>query len=258
MQTRTPVETLEAELTSFVRTVVDAIRPERIILYGSMATGEVHEGSDLDLVVVAETSLPYFERLRLVDEIVRSPIAIDVSVYTPTEWAAMASTQPFFRDEVVGKGHTVYESPCPTKREAPGEEDYNMDPVQPWIESAHRSLEAAELLYSGTLWPQTCFNAQQCAELALKAAIVSRGVTPVRTHNLIVLVNSLDPGLQAALQPLDAGLRRVNRYYELTRYPDARNPAVPGGLPGEPEATEALNAARDVVRIIDTALGPRP
>ncbi len=42
--------------------------------------------------------------------------------------------------------------------------------ARPWAESAHRSLDAAEVLYQAQLWPQTCFNAQQSVEIMFKAA----------------------------------------------------------------------------------------
>jgi HEPN domain-containing protein len=131
------------------------------------------------------------------------------------------------------------------------------DPALPWVESARRSLEAAEVLHTAQLWPQTCFNAQQCAELIMKAAIVRAGVAPPRVHGIIELVTHLDPALQSSLQHLTNGLQDLDRYYAPTRYPDAQPGALAGGLPGQQDATEALAVATEVMTIIEAYLsGP--
>ncbi len=124
------------------------------------------------------------------------------------------------------------------------------DPAHPWVESALRSLDAAEILYGAERWPQTCFHAQHCAELLLKAAIVHRGVVPPRVHGIMELLSHLDPSHQEALELLASGLQDLDRYYAPTRYPDA----VVGSLPSKQEATEALAVAREVAAVIDGVL----
>jgi predicted nucleotidyltransferase len=44
-------QVLQAELDRFVDIVSRDMNPERIVLFGSFAHGEVHEWSDLDIVV---------------------------------------------------------------------------------------------------------------------------------------------------------------------------------------------------------------
>lgn len=100
---------LRAELERFVDIVSRELNPERIVLFGSFAHGEVHEWSDLDLVVIAETELPFLERQKRVMHSVRPAVSMDFFVYTPSEWDYMTSTQPFMRDEIAAKGRTVYE-----------------------------------------------------------------------------------------------------------------------------------------------------
>lgn len=39
--------------------------------------------------------------------------------------------------------------------------------TQRWVESALRSLDAAQFHHEGGRWPQTCFHAQQAVEMAL-------------------------------------------------------------------------------------------
>ena len=62
----------------------------RAILFGSAARGDVHEGSDLDVIVVRETDLPFVERPRALLEMLREGLAADVLVYTPSEFARLS------------------------------------------------------------------------------------------------------------------------------------------------------------------------
>jgi predicted nucleotidyltransferase len=45
-------------LDDLVRRLVDAVHPTRIILFGSASRGEMHEHSDLDVLVVVPDSMP--------------------------------------------------------------------------------------------------------------------------------------------------------------------------------------------------------
>lgn len=127
-------------------------------------------------------------------------------------------------------------------------------PQQPWLESSHRSLDAAEVLYQARLWPQTCFNAQQCVELAFKAAIASAGTAPPRVHGIIELFGRLDASLQNTLQHLTSSLQSLDLYYAATRYPDAMPGSLPTGLPGQSGATTALATAREVLQTLEPLL----
>ncbi len=54
---------LEAEVKRILPIIISQYQPEKIILFGSLATGDVHEWSDIDLAIIKETELNYFERL---------------------------------------------------------------------------------------------------------------------------------------------------------------------------------------------------
>lgn len=128
------------------------------------------------------------------------------------------------------------------------------DPSQPWLESARRSLDAAEVLHSARRWPQTCFHAQQAAELALKAAIAHQNVAPPRFHSITELLARQDSAVRQALDYVADDLRGLDRYYTATRYPDA----IVGALPEQQEADEALIAAEEGVTVIERLLGASP
>lgn len=102
---------LGEELARFTQVVLAHIRPQRVLLFGSLAAGDIDEWSDLDLVVVAETDLPFYDRIAHVIRLVRPKVGMDILVYTPQEWDKLTRESAFIREEIVGKGRVVYERP---------------------------------------------------------------------------------------------------------------------------------------------------
>ncbi len=54
---------LAEALDYILQTLIMQYQPDKIILFGSMASNHVGEWSDLDLVVIKDTALSFFERL---------------------------------------------------------------------------------------------------------------------------------------------------------------------------------------------------
>lgn len=100
---------LDQELARYVRLLTSHSAPEKVILFGTLARGQVHEWSDIDLIVVEKTVLPFFQRLRKVRRLLRPKVGVDIMVYTPEEFAQLCADRPFFRNEIVAKGEVVYE-----------------------------------------------------------------------------------------------------------------------------------------------------
>lgn len=100
---------LEAELERCVKLLREHYDPQRILLFGSLAAGEVREWSDIDLVIIKETERRFLDRTREVLELLRPQVGIDVLVYTPDEFAQMVQQRAFVRDEIVGKGRVLYD-----------------------------------------------------------------------------------------------------------------------------------------------------
>jgi predicted nucleotidyltransferase len=100
---------LEAELGRWVRLLIENYNPQRILLFGSLATGEVDEWSDVDLVVVKETSLRFLDRIREVLELLHPRVGVDVLVYTPEEFDRLTQERGFVRQEILEKGQLLYE-----------------------------------------------------------------------------------------------------------------------------------------------------
>lgn len=99
-----------------VSLLVDKYQPEKVILFGSAAIGKASQGSDIDLVVIKKTSKRFYDRIGDVLNILWSgeetpKMGVDILVYTPEEFQLMSKDNYFVRDEILGKGRTVYERP---------------------------------------------------------------------------------------------------------------------------------------------------
>jgi hypothetical protein len=60
-------------------------------------------------VVVEETDLPFYQRLRKIRELIQPQVGLDIVVYTPEEFDQLQANSPFFREEIIAKGKIIYE-----------------------------------------------------------------------------------------------------------------------------------------------------
>lgn len=98
-----------------IKRIVDALsqlHPQRVILFGSRATGLPDAQSDWDILIIApSTHRPLDRRLqvrRLLGEIDRAR-GLDILFYTPEEAALLMQEPSSFLRHVVATGMTVYE-----------------------------------------------------------------------------------------------------------------------------------------------------
>lgn len=83
---------------------------DRVVLFGSYAHGVPTDDSDVDLLVVAQTSLPPRKRYGAVRRLVADyPAAFDIIVKTPDEYArsrSVVNTVAYFAEK---SGRVLYE-----------------------------------------------------------------------------------------------------------------------------------------------------
>jgi HEPN domain-containing protein len=120
-----------------------------------------------------------------------------------------------------------------------------------WLAFAREDLRMAELAFAEGIHNQVCFHAQQCVEKAIKGYLEQQGGSLPRTHRMADLLPLLPVGLMGNLED---ELRLFDRFYILTRYPDALPGALLGGLPGLQDAQEALVLARRALKHIENVL----
>jgi len=102
------LQQLEENLSRILAALKTHYAPEQVIVFGSLASGNITEFSDLDLLIVKDTDKRFFDRIREVVKICDYDIGVDFLVYTPTELIEAARTNPFVREEILSKGKVVY------------------------------------------------------------------------------------------------------------------------------------------------------
>ena len=90
--------------------LVEALRPQAVVLFGSFAKGSAKPTSDIDLLVVWETPLPPMLRERSVLPLLHNfGIPVDAVIRTPAEVAQEAMRCHSFVHSVLRSGQTVYQ-----------------------------------------------------------------------------------------------------------------------------------------------------
>jgi len=98
------------KILEIVGRIASGYNPDRIILFGSYATGNQNEDSDLDILVIKESDLPRPERTVQVRKLLYgSMVPIDLIVYTPKEIEESKDNRFSFVFEVLTTGKTWYE-----------------------------------------------------------------------------------------------------------------------------------------------------
>lgn len=102
----------EKLLEMIVSKIVSALHPQRIILFGSLARHEQGAHSDIDLLVIAESTLPRTQRYAQVRRLFWGlGIPMDILVYTPAEFDRYRSVPGSFTHTVAREGKVLYERP---------------------------------------------------------------------------------------------------------------------------------------------------
>lgn len=99
---------LQAELDRFMPTLINQFKALKIVIFGSFAGNEVSEWSDLDIVVVRDTTLRFLDRSAELIRVLQPQVGVDFLVYTPDEWDSMIKENLFVRKEISEKGKELY------------------------------------------------------------------------------------------------------------------------------------------------------
>ena len=101
---------VDGPLAEVVQRLAQALKPERIYLFGSRARGDAREGSDYDLmVIVAESDQPSYRRAQ---EAYKSlwgvGVSVDVLVWTRAEFERQVPVVASLPATVMREGRLVY------------------------------------------------------------------------------------------------------------------------------------------------------
>ena len=98
------------KISEIVNKIAFGYNPDKIILFGSYASGNQNEDSDLDLFVIKDSDLPRPQKTVQVRKMLYgSMVPIDLIIYTPKEIEDSKENKQGFVFEVLHTGKTLYE-----------------------------------------------------------------------------------------------------------------------------------------------------
>lgn len=100
---------LAAELERITGALQKNPTVEKVILFGSLAGGQVGIKSDLDLLVIQNTDKTFLSRSMEMMLQLNPSVAVDFLVYTPEEFAKMQEKPGSFIRDILKNGRIVYE-----------------------------------------------------------------------------------------------------------------------------------------------------
>ena len=100
----------ERQLEQAVEKIVAHYRPEKIILFGSLAEGRFEADSDADLLVVKETKESRKQRYFTLAGLLQNKLAMDVLVMTPREIKNNQAIGNPFVLNIISNGKVLYEA----------------------------------------------------------------------------------------------------------------------------------------------------
>ena len=103
--------TTQQEIERIVRRIAEGYQPIKVILFGSYAYGDPTADSDIDLLIVKETSERLIDRWVAVRELIADPerrIPVEPIVVTPHELHQRLIRGDQFFQEIVTRGKLLY------------------------------------------------------------------------------------------------------------------------------------------------------
>jgi len=253
-KTLTRDEVLE-RLYRAVNAMREVCEPEFVVLFGSYAYGEPHEGSDVDVLVVYSDETSEEER-RKASSVLHQVFGTGLEVHSCTlsQWREALLKRNWFVAEITQKGIPLFSrwewGEVLREVQTLMSKSQNLYPFE-WLDWAEddwwvvqRALDEGRVFVAA-------YHLQQAIEKWLKAFLLYHDWQLVRTHdleNLLAEATKREP----SLQQYQAMCHRV-KYFIAARYPGLPNPPAEDELRNQwlPQAT----ALREFVR---RALGVSP
>ena len=93
-----------------IQRIVQELKPEKVILFGSYAYGTPDPHSDVDLLVIMKTKASLKERSWAVSRLLLPrPFPVDILVKTPEEVKKALGSGDFFLKEILTRGKVLYD-----------------------------------------------------------------------------------------------------------------------------------------------------
>ena len=101
----------DKEIQNIVRQLVRLYKPEKVILFGSLAKGELNQGTDIDLFII-KSDVPELgvDRIRQLDALIKYRLATDFIVYRPEELEQRLKLGDPFVKSILEEGKVLYDA----------------------------------------------------------------------------------------------------------------------------------------------------
>jgi predicted nucleotidyltransferase len=98
------------KINEIVVRIANKFNPDKIILFGSYASGNATNSSDLDLLVIKDTDLPYHKRSFDIHKwLIGSMVPMDILVYTNKEFEQEKNEKTSFLNSAIKISKVLYE-----------------------------------------------------------------------------------------------------------------------------------------------------
>ena len=97
------------EIRSIVEQLIRIYSPLKVILFGSLARGNLGQGTDIDLFIIKE-DIPVLgvDRIRQIQKLIRHKIATDFIIYKPDEVKQRLELGDPFVKSIFEQGKVIY------------------------------------------------------------------------------------------------------------------------------------------------------
>ena len=104
-------EQFDEEIKSIVKQLIHLYRPEKVVLFGSLAEGKINQGTDIDLFII-KSEVPELgvDRIRQLDTIIKYSLATDFIIYKPTEVEQRLKLGDPFVTNILKEGKILYDA----------------------------------------------------------------------------------------------------------------------------------------------------
>lgn len=97
------------QIEQYCQEIVSKLDPQTVVLFGSFATEDVNEGSDIDIMVIADFRVGFLDRIKLLLDLNHFGLPIEPIGYTAEEFASMKEAGNPFLSQVLCTGKILYQ-----------------------------------------------------------------------------------------------------------------------------------------------------
>lgn len=101
---------IQDAFTDIIQSIITNYAPQKIVLFGSYARGEAHEGSDIDLMLIKETYKRFIDRIADVIKLNNTFLSLEPLIYSPLELETMKKEKRDIIMTIEEEGIEIYDA----------------------------------------------------------------------------------------------------------------------------------------------------